>query len=160
MCCAHRLYCPIQCGHKQCFYLQGLASQNAFFKIKPADFSAFVDLYLFKIPARPYSTCPLTILSSTVWTQAMFPPTRFSLARWLFRIKPAVFSAFVKLLPVEKLASTIRAHWQYCLLQKPADFSAFVNLYRWFEAVLFCKEACDDLHLFCLFYDAKNKTKI
>jgi hypothetical protein len=27
----------------------------------------------------------------------MFPPTRFSLSRWLFRIKPAVFSAFVHL---------------------------------------------------------------
>ncbi len=108
-------------------------SKSLFLWIKPADFSAFVNLV---------STCPSTILSSTMRSQATFPPSRFSLSKSLFFInQTSWFFCFCGLLPVHNtgqyvLIDNIVLHnavtsnvstfkvWTLKMPFKPAYFSA------------------------------------
>ncbi len=129
---AHWQYCPLQCGHKQRFHLQGLASQNAWFKMKPADFSAFWTCSV--------TRCPQAISSSTMWSLATFPASRFSLSKcpsnWLIFLLLWTFTCSKHRLvrdhwqyrPLQcghkqlwtftcSKHQPVRAHWQYCHLQ-------------------------------------------
>ncbi len=140
--CPNWQYCPLQCGHKQRFHLQGLASQNAFFKIKPSDFlflftcskhrlvhfhyqgltsqnANFSSNQLFfwtfvdlYLYTGQYVLIDNTVLSSTMRSPATFPPSRFSLSS-----QNAFFSSiqliFLLFGPVQNTGQWLGAHRQY-----------------------------------------------